>query len=155
MDSNSIHNNEFDLDTNQNENLIIRFGRFLYSHLSHRNFIMLFIILISVPLIVVGYMVYLSKDNLQLLLDNLIAIFVSLLIAVFFLTVISYGKISYCNYCKEPFATVPLKRKLVGQTNYRDSELYKVVEYRKCEHCGKITSKEYTEEYTKDTNEGL
>ena len=153
MNSNSSENNGFDLDINKNEHLMIRFGRFLYSKLGKKNFIFFNIIIIGVPFAIFFYAVYLARENPQFILDNFFIIFFSLIVSGFFLAVLSYGKISYCKYCQKLYATVPIQRKLMAKTEYKNAELYKIRQHRICEYCGKVTAEEYTEEYTKEPEE--
>lgn len=153
MNSDSVGNNGFDLDIDKNEHLMIRLGRLLYSKLGKKNFIFFHIIIIGVPVAIFIYALYLARENPQIILNNFLIIFISLVVAAFFLVVLSYGKISYCKYCERPYATIPLQRKLMGKTEYKNGELYKIRQYRRCEYCRNVTTEDYTEEYSKDSRD--
>jgi len=150
----NVKNQGFEIDINPFESLMIKLGRLLRYKLGFKKFVIFFILVLGVPLIFFIYTVVTVQQNPTFILDNIYIILIAVFILAFFLSVLSHKRISHCEHCNKDYATVPLKKEVTGKMDYKNGELYSIKELRLCEFCGKINTKEYTDEYKKESNEG-
>lgn len=133
----------------------IRAGRLLYSKLGLKGFSTFFVLIIGLPISIFIYGVYLSRHSSTVIIENFVLIFIGMMILIPAFSILAYWRVSYCNYCHSPYATVPIKREVIGKMEYKDGELYKKKEYRLCELCNKIYAREYTDRYTRESNNSI
>ncbi len=144
-----ISEREFEIDINPAELFLTRLGRMLLSRLGYHKFLTTFILILSGS---IGLILFESIRVLQGVYSTMVyyRLFGYLLISMFSVSILAYGKSSKCKYCGKLYATVPIKRSVVDKFEYKGVELYKIKELRKCELCGEITLEERTESEFED-----
>lgn len=142
----------FELEIDPMEKLMIRLGRYLLSKLGIKGFIGLLIILFGGSGGYIGYNFLLMRENPMSFSDNITWFFIAILVISFTLIFLGYAKESYCDYCKKPYLTVPMRREVTDSMKYKDGELYNEREIRFCENCKRTIVKKRTRQYTPDEN---
>jgi hypothetical protein len=153
IEKNELKKQGFDLDVDPREVGLIRIGRWLLKKLGTKIFISIFSILLGGPAIYIGYGIYISRENSLFMMNNFLWTFFAILILIFSVTILFSGLNSKCQFCKNIFATVPVKKTLIDSAKYKGRELYKINEIRRCEFCGKISSIGYNKEYVEEEND--